>query len=276
MEYGQAKAILEFKEQENIIKDYCEKYPKCDFYFNLDGIVNINEWYKDTNKKVCFFLKESYRGKSNAYLDSYIYPLVKELNDYNPWRMWKKAAKWSYLINSIENIESTEDIDFNYGDENEYIKKTAIMNIIKVIKNSDKTNEDQSVGNKTTKYKYLKKQMEKDAELLINQLETIKPKFVVCGNTFSLFIKLLMFRDKIIGEKDFLNNDYLGKNEKVDKYLKNFKAIDNTVYFNDEYVIIDTYHLAYPGYEQPSNNHIKCLKEYFEQESKAHEKRQNI
>lgn len=264
MLYTDDDAKTEFSEQEEIIDLYCNKYASDKYYFNLDGIVNYEEWQKEDNAKICFFLKEAYRGKSNDYLDSYIYPLIKELNDYAPWRMWKKAAKWSYLIHNIASVSSTEDLAIDDTIQKEYIKKVAVIDIIKTIKNDNQRNEDQSIGNKNTSYNSLKKYMKEDSELLLKQLETIKPKFIICGYTFSLFIKLLMFKDKVIEKNEFLNNDFLGSNKKVDKYLENFEKIGDSIYYNIKYIIIDSYHLANFKNEQPSNEHIGFLKEYFD------------
>jgi hypothetical protein len=240
--YSSAAAIKEFNEQKKNINDYCNKYIENDFYFNLDGVVNISEWKKN-NRKVCFFLKECYRSKRNVYAQSYIYPLIKELKECEPWGMWKKVAKWSYLINNIENIETTKDINFNCFSSKKAIQKISTINIIKSIKNNHQMNEDMSIGNKTTSYKTLKNFMRDDAELLLRQLHTINPKIIICGNNFSLFIKLLMFKDEIIELDEFLNCDYIGKNKKVDEYLKSkFQKIESFIYYNDDYIIIDEYH----------------------------------
>jgi hypothetical protein len=263
MDYNQKDAIKNYGEQTAVINAYCEKYPPVNNLYNLDGIVDFKEWNNAENRKVCFFLKEAYRSKTNDYSASYMYPLIKELNEYKPWRMWKKAARWSCLINEIGSVSSVSDLEIDGERQNNYMKKTAVMNIIKTIDKNRFANDDKSIGNKTTGYQSLKEQLVEDADLLLLQLETIKPKFIICGYTFSLFVKLLMFRDGVIEKKEFLNNDYKDSEGDVDKYLNKFANVGKTIYWNSKCVIIDTYHFANFKHRQPSEKHIEYLKEYF-------------
>lgn len=207
------------KEQKEIIKLFKEEWVTKDIHkghvFNYDGIVNDEYWNDENNKKILFFLKEAHQGnRSREEYGNDIFDLVGWL-DGTVYKMWKKVVIWVWAIENttISNIKEYDENRISEV-EQDLIRKIAVVN---VKKSNGKTNSD---------WEELVKYANEDKELLLKEIEMIKPKIIICGNNVRL-----------------LNIVFDGALD-MEKLYKHHYVIHNG------YIIIDYYHPAchYPNF----------------------------
>ncbi|MHC1731969.1 MAG: hypothetical protein AB9888_08090 [Bacteroidales bacterium] len=190
MRNGSVLRIKEFKIIEEMcnmtqeLKDLMAKWLKkpehVNEIFNYDGIVNEDEWNKEDNKKILFFLKEAHHGKRrnedfNKEEGNNSYDLVGELNSNNPWGMWKKVAVWTAAINNTNENGTQKYSKTDIGEvEHDLIKSISVLNVKK------------SKGYTTSEHHELEVYTKTDNVEIEREIEIIKPKIIVCGNNCSL------------------------------------------------------------------------------------------
>lgn len=142
--------------------------------FIRDGIVNEEWWMQEQRvPKVCYFLKEARTEQEQGY------NLVKDLYEYEPWKLWKKVAIWTQAI----QLAFTGERSYDYGKiemkSHEAIRQIAVVNVKKSDGLAGSSEEDL--------WNYVK--MDKD--LLKQELEIINADVIVCGYTFGMLCKVL-------------------------------------------------------------------------------------
>lgn len=184
-----------------LMNNWKEKHIKKGYErFVADGIVNLKKWSSQNTPKVCFFLKEAY-----TTTDEDQYNLVKDLDNYEPWKMWKKVAIWTAAIHNAckGNIEYNEEI--LRSKTKELIQSIAVINVKKSNGKSNSNNED------------LKKYAIEDSEELKVELEIINPDVIICGYSLGL-LKIVLGNDLIIDNTCDNMYGYWGKTVVIDYY----------------------------------------------------------
>ena len=170
---------MAFGELRELMEEWRMKPNHVNAVFNYDGIVNEEVWNKKSNKRILFFLKEAYHKdqgeKSLKDQISTSYSLVEELDECNPWKMWRKVAVWTAAIN---NTDVNGTLKYSQKDirdmENELIKNIAVVNVKK------------SHGNNFSGYEDLQNYAKEDKVEIKKEIELISPKIILCGNNCSL------------------------------------------------------------------------------------------
>ncbi len=132
--------------------------------FIRDGIVSLEDWYRQPTPKICYLLKE-------AYSDDEGFDLAKLLHKKEPWQMWKKVAVW------------TEAIFQAFGDGKEYDQERIQANIRR---NTDRIaiiNVKKSNGQSESDYKEIGDYAITDRGFLRRELDIVNPDIIVCGYT---------------------------------------------------------------------------------------------
>ncbi|MFH1613935.1 MAG: hypothetical protein ABIG61_02470 [Planctomycetota bacterium] len=133
-----------------------------------DGIFDDGEW-KNANKKILFIMKEVNSSKGGWDL--------KTLFENGPkYQMWHTISRWAGGI--LNNFPKFEDID-KWSAKKANIKKIASINLKKT---SGGPSSDMSIINA---YAHM------DKELLLEQIDEIKPEIIVACGTFDSVIWLL-------------------------------------------------------------------------------------
>lgn len=146
-------------------------------FFIEDGILNKDLWEKSP-VKVLFLMKEAYESSTetakewalNEYLAS---KTLRELGK----PMWWSVAHWLDGINKLIATGEVQPFDESYESDpqlEEIFQSCAIINIKKSSGNSSSVSDDLSTY------------VEKDWELLLQQIKTINPDLIICGKTFPL------------------------------------------------------------------------------------------
>lgn len=133
--------------------------------FIFDGIADPNEWYKQDIRPL-FILKEAYNIELNEDEWNEVTWFLSEKSQEEKIKnkTWQTLCRWSSYI-----FSQNYDAETIWG--NEYLKKIALINIKKY------------GGQKTSNDSDLKKHAEKHADLIVEQIELIKPTIIICGYT---------------------------------------------------------------------------------------------
>ena len=132
--------------------------------FIRDGIVSLEDWYRQPTPKICYLLKE-------AYSDHEGFDLAKLLHKKEPWQMWKKVAVW------------TEAIFQAFGDGKEYDQERIQANIRRNTNRIAAINVKKSNGQSESDYKELEDCAIEDRDFLRRELDIVNPDIIVCGYT---------------------------------------------------------------------------------------------
>lgn len=142
--------------------------------FIRDGIVDEAWWLQEQNvPKICYFLKEARTEQEAGY------NLVKDLYEYEPWKLWKRVAVWTQAIQSAFTEESAYNEEWIKKNEHTVVKQIAVVNVKKSDGMAESEEED------------LQRYLLEDKEKLKRELEIIKPDIIVCGYTFGMLKKVL-------------------------------------------------------------------------------------
>ncbi|SFM59533.1 hypothetical protein SAMN05421738_10154 [Algoriella xinjiangensis] len=185
----------------------------------LDGIINPQEFYEESNIKILWILKEG-----NVSIEDYNKPrdLCEELRNGEHKKNALSIATFRKIIYSsywlLNNDLNWEDIPFANEDEcYNILNKIAYININKY-----------PAGSKSYDSKLYKIYEENKIDLL-NQIKKIDPEIIIFGNTFKFFKNDL----KTINWKIDFNEQYSYENN-------NYYIIPN------KGLCISAYHPAYP------------------------------
>ena len=146
-----------------------------------DGIFNDGEW-KNANEKILFIMKEV-----NNWPDGDLKTLFEDGPKY---QMWHTISRWAGGI--LNNFPKFEEIDKESAIK-ENIKKIASINLKK------------TSGGASSNMSIINAYAHMDKELLLEQIEEIKPKIIVACGTFDSVIWLLDLKinpDKFYDERD--------------------------------------------------------------------------
>jgi hypothetical protein len=176
------------------LKHHQEK-GKC---FIKDGIVDPSRW-ASARPKVLLLLKEA-RHKGSVRWDYREY-LRK---DYPPNRTLQNSAYWCYAIHRIVR-GNLPPVPFPGTRKSEYIKA------VEALRSSAIVNVKKSGGRSISSDEDIAYYAKKDGPLLRQQIESIKPDVVVCGNTWECVNQLWQDKDLVydgvwrVGQSVFIN-----------------------------------------------------------------------
>ena len=159
--------------------------------FITDGIVDENYW-KLSESKTLFLLKEAYDSvKVEGSWD--LSELIRRKTVSG--RTLKPMAQWSYGISNL--VEKKEIISFQKeGTE----VKLALMS-------SAVVNLKKSSGKSKSSSKNLSTYIDEDWGLISKQIEMIRPKIIICGNTWSLIHKKISYEK--VSDRAYLSEGIL-------------------------------------------------------------------
>ncbi len=153
--------------------------------FICDGIVDEKWWMQEQSvPKICFFLKEARTERKEGY------NLVKDLNEYEPWKLWQKVAVWTQAIQLAFVGECSYDDNEIRMKAHEAVRQTAVVNVKKSNGLPGSTEDD------------LWHYVRADKDLLKKELEIINPDIIVCGYTFGMLCEVLEGEIEIEGTID--------------------------------------------------------------------------
>ena len=147
-----------------------------------DGIIR-EEYWGTAKRKILFLLKERNKKGNNSDAD------FRKLVDAGPWPV---LGQWAYgLMNtSVDHIPFFNEAN-NKSNFQDSCRSTAIINLKK------------TPGVASADIDAVERVVQNDRDLIINELEIIQPKIIVCGGTFRLCQNLFPGRDfKQIVEDD--------------------------------------------------------------------------
>ena len=151
------------REHKEICAWYQEKYANRDSYLIFDGVADPENY-----TGILFLLKEAY-GKERKLAE---YDLVKDLADNGPWGHWGHVAKWTYgLLNTDEHVIAPYR-DMNREEKNAMLRRMAVINVKKVN------------GERSSSYDDLMNYARENAAILRREIAHVRPRIIVCGNTF--------------------------------------------------------------------------------------------
>ena len=189
------------KENEKLMNEWIARHKEGDgkISFAKDGIVDPIVWFNlpENEEKILFLLKEAYEVYEENIWDQTKWirknpddPCTEQCNKncsecgatgytFNP------IAEWVYGIHRAEQNKNAEydnwigltgeDRGKRYKDERDkMLRRVAIINIKKSSGDNSSDNDDL--------YYYAAK----DKDLLLRQIELIKPTLIICGNTFGM------------------------------------------------------------------------------------------
>jgi hypothetical protein len=166
---------------DELLKSWREREHHSNKLFVTDGIVDSEAWGQ-ANHKVLFILKEAYdttRTEGTWDLSGFIKRRKVSGRTFKPLAQW--ACGIQHVLENRQIAEFKED-----GEEVEKaIMASAVINLKK------------SGGTKSSSEGNLQEYVEKDWDLITRQIEIIQPDIVICGNTWSLFSKLIEEKSKI-------------------------------------------------------------------------------
>lgn len=147
-----------------------ERWSKLPYHgkdFVKDGIIDPTRWQTVT-PKVLFVLKESYGGPKD---------LRKEILDtgYAKWNIWWKAAYWCYACHHVFRgnvLPPFPADDSGFEEASDLFLSSAVINIKK------------SHGQHPSDDDDLARYVRKDADLIRQQIELIKPNILISGNVW--------------------------------------------------------------------------------------------
>lgn len=149
-----------------------------------DGIVNFDEFYKTSNSpKVLFILKETnnYNKNLSQFLRN-LFVLKQVHKKGQSFQMWHTIAKWAYGI--INDFPAYNDL----GEKKNYLaylQKIAVINLKK------------EPGNAKSINTIIREHAIQNSQLIINQIDEIKPKYIIACGTFKILCEILKIESNI-------------------------------------------------------------------------------
>ena len=169
-----------------------------------DGIIDEN--YKQSNVRILLFLKDSYRSKTDATKDDYLYNLAAAYPTLKTKRSCNNLSEWVKCI--VRELLGVLQDNF---------ERTALMNISKL-----------GHYDIQSSWSFLWEIAQKDKSLLKKQFNFLDPNIIICGNTYDLF-------KYVMGVEDV---EEIGRIENRGKLRKS----PLTLYRWNKRVIFDAYH----------------------------------
>ena len=190
-----------------IWKEYHEIYKNRKGALVKDGVVSS----KDYNGILLFLKEANQRNVTSPEWD-----LAEWLNSNDEAltkSLWHRVAEWVYGISNTNKAEiaAFEGTKCLYEGENakekmrEQLKKIAVINVNKADGTGTPTEEEIN--------KRLDNAVTENDELLKKQIASVKPRIIICGNTYH-YLKELYDLKKVVWYKGYVVAD-LGDNKKV-------------------------------------------------------------
>lgn len=164
--------------------------------FVTDGAIDPDKW-EAAPRRVAFLLKEAYDTDSAS--DGFDLPgLIRQR-----WRKlrgptWRRIAQWAYLVQRFK-VAGTPSFPGEAASLDDALLQAAVVNIRK------------SGGTKISDSVTIANYAESDGDLLVRQIEFLRPEIVVCGGTWTaanhLWPEAHEASDRFfeVGERVFIN-----------------------------------------------------------------------
>jgi len=163
------------KEYEDFIEDWKKKSGYEDEsnnkHFCYDGPIDDNKW-QESLSRIMFLLKESYSDFYRIRKN----PCHGDMPDFSASarRFWRNMRMSTYIIDEVlinGNIPSFADTEKNQNKDNDSI---AYVNLKKCVEK----------GKTRSNTSDIKKYVYRDNKKLLEQIDLIKPRIIVCSGTF--------------------------------------------------------------------------------------------
>ena len=193
------------KNNDEILRKWKEQRPADKEGFVYDGVVDAEEWFKNSGEKILFVLKEAYSSNKQDewILTNWLCGRKCIENCPNVCnKCWPSGMTYNHVAEAVYMIlnpslgfdewlglKARKSMDFKCA-RKELLKKIAVVNIKKY------DGESQSSDKK------LKEHIKKHGELLKRQIANISPTVIICGGTYSYF--------KMLYELEELENEFDG------------------------------------------------------------------
>tara|TARA_R110002072_G_scaffold249084_3_gene408060 strand:- start:9026 stop:9667 length:642 start_codon:yes stop_codon:yes gene_type:complete len=139
--------------------------------FIRDGVIDRGKWGLPRPKlKTLFLLKEAYSGSEDWDLRTYLRKGPKG-------NMWNQVAQWSY---GLQELARTGEVAPFPGDKQKAAVVDAFLSAAAV-------NLKKSGGKSESDDSDLRKYVESDWDLLLQQIHDLAPDLVICGFTYPIF-----------------------------------------------------------------------------------------
>lgn len=156
--------------------------------FIEDGIIDVDYW-NQSKVKTLFLLKEAYSPKNVGFdLCSLVRQWLIDDNIPRKGGTWPNIARWSYGIKHTIYSGATKQFP-DRRQERLALREVAVVNIKK------------SCGKRSSKREDLISYIDSDFDLLMKQINLIRPNVVVCANTFGLIKSNLLEDIKKISDR---------------------------------------------------------------------------
>ncbi|WP_367110956.1 hypothetical protein [uncultured Psychrobacter sp.] len=176
---------------EDIFKNWKESELHKNRLFITDGIIKHDDWEK-SESKILFLLKEAYDSKPQKET----WDLSKHIQRKKvSGRTLKPMAQWAYGIN---HVMSNNEI-ITYKSDGEEVKHALLSSAVINLKKSQ--------GKSKSNNDNLKVYVEADWHLIKEQMKSISPKIVICGNTWSLIKGKISYQE--ISDRAYLSEGIL-------------------------------------------------------------------
>lgn len=142
---------------------YREKYARRNSALIPDGVLDPEHY-----SGILFLLKEAY-SREQQFGE---WDLAATLADSGPWGPWGHVAKWVHGLLHTDTQTIAPYRDFSRAEKNALLRRMAVINLKKADGKSNSTEED------LTRY------VTDNAELLRREIVHVRPRIIVCGNTF--------------------------------------------------------------------------------------------
>lgn len=192
------------EKMENIFERWIDKHH--DNSFITDGIP-FPEIYEQEPNKVLFVLKEPHDESCG---------IGDQIDTYRNYALNQSNEDFGGIISKIGDLYSS--IWGGGADTRDSIKKIAFMNLKK------------SGGGGECNNKYLGKYVENVRDLIIEQVNTINPDYIVCLGCFSLYVKCVLLDYNYESKKRWRKNNVSYTTKKHEYRCKNDHKKDEIDY----------------------------------------------